>query len=153
MLLNETGKTLKLADFGQSSSIKELHQKEKQCQGTFLYMSPEMIKLIDKSNQNNDSLIYEKCDVYSWGITFWHCFTRNTPFDTCENKSQLIHKKQKILKIPDEIPQEFKQILSLCILVNPNHRSDISTITNEVDRLREDKPDPDKIVHKQSQSK
>ncbi|XP_051858692.1 putative mitogen-activated protein kinase kinase kinase 7-like [Drosophila albomicans] len=60
--------TLKICDFG---SAKELDTKMSNGVGTARYMAPEV------SIQNSYT---EKCDVYSFGITFWEVMSKKKPF-------------------------------------------------------------------------
>ncbi|XP_062139401.1 putative mitogen-activated protein kinase kinase kinase 7-like [Drosophila sulfurigaster albostrigata] len=68
LLLFNNCLTLKICDFG---TVKTLEAIMTFNAGTFRYMAPEVAK--SKSYT-------EKCDVYSFGITFWEVMSRKIPF-------------------------------------------------------------------------
>ncbi|KAH8377447.1 hypothetical protein KR093_005454, partial [Drosophila rubida] len=67
MLLFNDFRKLKICDFG---TVKQLVTKMS-CVGTASYMAPEVSNLTSYT---------EKCDVYSFGITFWEVMSRKKPF-------------------------------------------------------------------------
>ncbi|XP_062124877.1 mitogen-activated protein kinase kinase kinase 20-like isoform X1 [Drosophila sulfurigaster albostrigata] len=68
LLLFNDCRTLKICDFG---TAKELATKMSNGVGTARYMAPEV------SIENSYT---EKCDVYSFGITFWEVMSKKKPF-------------------------------------------------------------------------
>jgi len=90
-LLCEKGLKLKICDFG---TVVDLSQSISCNAGTCRYKAPEVRELFDfKSNRiiiNQPTGFQkvlqgnkpdEKCDVYSWAITFWEILSRKEPFE------------------------------------------------------------------------
>ncbi|XP_060655248.1 putative mitogen-activated protein kinase kinase kinase 7-like isoform X4 [Drosophila nasuta] len=67
LLLFNNCRTLKICDFG---TVKELETSMSYA-GTVCYMAPEVASTHSYT---------EKCDVYSFGITFWEVMSRKKPF-------------------------------------------------------------------------
>ncbi|XP_033164251.1 mitogen-activated protein kinase kinase kinase 7 isoform X1 [Drosophila mauritiana] len=68
-LLCEKGLKLKICDFG---TVVDLSQSISCNAGTCRYKAPEVLQ----GNKPD-----EKCDVYSWAITFWEILSRKEPFE------------------------------------------------------------------------
>src|SRR3989338_9184089 len=64
------GKEVKLADFGDTQSVDQLHSLMS-LRGTMQWIAPE---LYNKSKPSNSS------DVYAMGMTLWELLCRKTPF-------------------------------------------------------------------------
>ncbi|XP_017052545.1 mitogen-activated protein kinase kinase kinase 7 [Drosophila ficusphila] len=67
-LLDQSGLSLKICDFG---TVVDVTLSMTTGQGTCIYTAPEVFL----SGHYN-----EKCDVYSWAITFWETLSRKAPF-------------------------------------------------------------------------
>src|SRR6218665_882255 len=68
ILLDSTFKKLKIGDFGLARNISSGARPKF---GTHVYVAPEILN-VERYN--------EKCDVYSWALTMWECFSRVRPF-------------------------------------------------------------------------
>ncbi|XP_060649977.1 mitogen-activated protein kinase kinase kinase 7-like [Drosophila nasuta] len=78
LLLFNDYRTLKICDFG---TVKQYATENTELIGTISYMAPEVCTA--------DGKYTEKCDVFSYGITFWEVFAQKKPFD--ELKKQNMH--------------------------------------------------------------
>ncbi|XP_062133147.1 dual specificity protein kinase pyk3-like isoform X3 [Drosophila sulfurigaster albostrigata] len=130
LLLFNNYRTLKICDFG---SVKELETIMSYA-GTVCYMAPEVASTKSYT---------EKCDVYSFGITFWEVMSRKKPFyhlGVCEEVAILFSAATKgtrpqlddIRNIP-----EYEQIIELIVLCwngdaekRPTMQEIISNISN-----------------------
>ena len=74
MLLDEEYRTLKLCDFGTTTTMNV--KESTNMYGTEVYMAPEVF-------ERNHT---EKSDVYSWALSLEHCLTRYAPFSDCRNE-------------------------------------------------------------------
>ncbi|GMR40508.1 hypothetical protein PMAYCL1PPCAC_10714 [Pristionchus mayeri] len=81
ILISENG-TLKLADFGVSSTPDELirYRRDRAWSGTKEYMAPELHQ--GASSKFTSSL--EMCDVWSYGIVLWQLMARLRPHEGIE---------------------------------------------------------------------
>ncbi|XP_051862824.1 mitogen-activated protein kinase kinase kinase 7-like [Drosophila albomicans] len=70
LLLFNNYRTLKICDFG---TVKQYATENTELIGTIGYMAPEVCTA--------DGKYTEKCDVFSYGITFWEVFAEKKPFD------------------------------------------------------------------------
>ena len=105
LLLDKTGLKLKLCDFGTTC---DLHTMMSTQRGTFVYMAPEVFR-----GEKYD----EKCDVYSWAVTFWQCLARDDPFNKIENPFALMMSKASSnLRLPrlKKCPQMINDMIQLC---------------------------------------
>ncbi|KAH8410443.1 hypothetical protein KR215_006797, partial [Drosophila sulfurigaster] len=66
LLLSNNCRTLKICDFGTVKKLETIMSFA----GTVCYMAPEVC----------ERSYTEKCDVYSFGITFWEVMSRKKPF-------------------------------------------------------------------------
>ncbi|XP_062125182.1 putative mitogen-activated protein kinase kinase kinase 7-like isoform X1 [Drosophila sulfurigaster albostrigata] len=76
LLLFNNYRTLKICDFG---TVKQYATENTELIGTIGYMAPEVCTA--------DGKYTEKCDVFSYGITFWEVFAENKPFDELKKKN------------------------------------------------------------------
>lgn len=67
ILLQDHCRKVKICDFGLACNYKEYMTRER---GTPLWMAPEVTTTGKYS---------EKCDVFSWAVTFWQMLTRKLP--------------------------------------------------------------------------
>lgn len=70
ILLKDNFRKIKICDFGTACSLKTLMTTR---QGSLAYMSPEVMKC-PKYN--------EKCDIFSFGVTWWEILQRQIPYST-----------------------------------------------------------------------
>ncbi|XP_062123831.1 mitogen-activated protein kinase kinase kinase 7-like [Drosophila sulfurigaster albostrigata] len=76
LLLFNNYRTLKICDFG---TVKQYATENTELIGTIGYMAPEVCTA--------DGKYTEKCDVFSYGITFWEVFAEKKPFDELKKKN------------------------------------------------------------------
>ncbi|XP_060648133.1 dual specificity protein kinase shkA-like [Drosophila nasuta] len=76
LLLFNNYRTLKICDFG---TVKQYATENTELIGTLGYMAPEVCTA--------DGKYTEKCDVFSYGITFWEVFAEKKPFDDLQKKN------------------------------------------------------------------
>lgn len=110
----------KLCDFG----LALLWMQNKRCSmfiGSIQFMSPEIVR-----KQLHQPF---KPDVWAVGVTFYYLVTRRLPFFT----NNIIDVKKLICsgdhaEIFGEIPNYIRQIIKLCLTVDPHSRPDISQL-------------------------
>ncbi|XP_051862826.1 mitogen-activated protein kinase kinase kinase 7-like [Drosophila albomicans] len=76
LLLFNNYRTLKICDFG---TVKQYATENTELIGTIGYMAPEVCTA--------DGKYTEKCDVFSYGITFWEVFAEKKPFNDLQKKN------------------------------------------------------------------
>ncbi|XP_060651639.1 putative mitogen-activated protein kinase kinase kinase 7-like [Drosophila nasuta] len=129
LLLFNNCLTLKICDFG---TVKKLETFMSYA-GTFCYMAPEVAS----------TRYTEKCDVYSFGITFWEVMSRKKPFyhlGVCEEVAiPFLAATKGIRPHLDDIRNipEYEQIIELIVLCwngeakkRPTMQEIISNINN-----------------------
>ena len=121
--LNGTRTTLKVCRLGFS------HGNSPFSRSVFrntIYTAPEVLKNRPYS---------PKCDVYSWALTLWECFSRKRPFYECDQNEALLSKKLEpdhSLEVidPKIIPEEINELIQNCSKVNPNGRPTMRSVQN-----------------------
>lgn len=112
-LLLDKDKNIKIADFGMASIIKEETLLETSC-GSPHYASPEVVKG-EKYNG------YE-ADVWSLGVILYALICGKLPFDD-DNMQKLLHKvKNGQYSIPENIPEDVKDMIASMMHVVPSSR-------------------------------
>jgi len=115
---------VKVTDFGLARVV-EPHDRKALTSfvGTIHWMAPEMF----------DSRSYdEKVDVYSYGIVVFEMFAREPPFEdkAREEIEQLVKKgaRPSLEAVPQELPQELKDIMLSSWAQNPMDRPPFGNI-------------------------
>ncbi|WNE41207.1 MAG: Serine/threonine-protein kinase PknD [Mycoplasmataceae bacterium] len=120
---------IKLADFGLVKFL-ESSISSKQFKGTPRWMAPEVLKSEKHSYQS---------DIYSLGMVMWEIVAKKTvPFQQfLEIWPIIINVGGGNLQetIPDETPQELREIIELCWRTEPSERISLIDIENELDNL------------------
>lgn len=108
----------KLADFGQSE-LFEKEDKLTSTEGTYWFMSPEML---DASSSNIEG---KPTDIWSLGITFYAFAFLKVPFFGTNLLDIIENIKTKELAFPEdrEISEELKNLLKKMIDKNPKTRA------------------------------
>src|SRR6218665_1267373 len=112
MLLDSTGKILKICDFGLS---REINSYAKTNAGTRIYIAPEIMK---------GQPYNEKCDIYSWALTIWECFVRRKPFYEYSNDWEFMRCKcspDYRLNDIDDMPPEINELIQNCSSSDPDN--------------------------------
>ena len=124
MLLNKS-LTLKICDFGFSRTLTSYARTYRI--GTPIYMAPEVFL---------KGLGYtERCDIYSWALSFWRCFTGEYPFADCgEDRAKLNAEKQKPGRTLPDIPNisnlsmKMNEIIQNCVIFYPKKRPSMEDV-------------------------
>jgi predicted ATPase len=123
ILADTTLSTIKITDFGISTSVKDIEHTDlvysESLNGTFAYISPEQTTLLKKS-------IDYRTDLYSLGITFYELITGELPFKESDPNKLLNAHITKIplspQKINPHIPQVISEIIMKLLAKNPDDR-------------------------------
>src|SRR6218665_40383 len=113
MLLDSTLRKLKIVDFGLARYFSSYTRTEV---GTLLYIAPEVL---------NGDPYNEKCDVYSWSLTMWECFSRVRPFSEKKNAKSFYNAKMNTsyhLENIENAPEGISELLQKCSAFNPHDR-------------------------------
>ncbi len=119
-------RTVKLTDFGIAHLRDELpdHSPE-MVMGTPKYISPEQLKGVP---------VDERCDIYSFGVTFYEMLTGNLPFPT----DGILHHHLATPPMPlrayqPAFPAELEQIVMKCLEKNREDRyQSVNELNNAV---------------------
>ena len=111
---------VKLGDFGISKGFERTMEKAKTMVGTPYYLSPEILE-----NKPYDA----KSDIWSLGILLYEMMTFKMPF----NANSLPMLSVKIMKgnytpPPSLYTKELREIVSKCLMLNPDDRPTIQEI-------------------------
>ncbi|XP_016961091.1 mitogen-activated protein kinase kinase kinase 7 [Drosophila biarmipes] len=121
-LLCRKGLSLKICDFG---TVVDLSQSISQNAGTCKYKSPEVL---------NGHHINEKCDVYSWAITFWEILSRKEPFENHDGTFALTLAISEGERPPLEAiiscPEDVVSLLTACWDTDPLRRHTMELIVH-----------------------
>ena len=130
MVLN-SALQMKLCDFGFArKNMTITFSKEA---GTPVYMAPEVF--IDQKEYS------EKCDTYSWALSFWRCFKEERPFGDCPDRATLnVEKKKsnrKLENIPEnsDFPSEMNKIIQECYSHDPASRPLMSNVVERLEKI------------------
>ena len=130
MVLNDRN-ILKLCDFGFSRTITSFARTDNI--GTPIYMAPEVFI--------RDRGYTEKCDIYSWALSFWYCLTGEIPFKECKTRKELKTKKlNSAMKFPDipmisDLSHGMNQIIQNCVKFNPEDRPAMEKVVKDLENL------------------
>lgn len=132
ILCDESGKVVKVADFGLSlvkDHSKQEAEEMKKIRGSPAFMSPEA--LLGKE-------LTPKTDVYSFGMILWELLTGRSPYEDLEIESfeQLIEEisnKGTRETIPDDAPVCLRRLLEACWKGNPEERPNFLQILAQLD--------------------
>ena len=119
ILLSSQG-DIKIADFGESGNFHRTFSYKRTLVGSLLYNSPERIR-----GEN----YYLNCDVWSLGIILLEgALGRNPMLKKQENRKNLnfmeiVNRVQEIIpEVPSEYSKEFKELIELCLTIDPLKR-------------------------------
>ena len=80
--------------------------------------------------------VSEKCDVFSFGVLLWECFTGCVPWDELSTPMQVIFavgvQKQR-LPIPPHCPTFLARLMADCWREEPHHRPGFDRILQWLD--------------------
>ncbi|XP_017003687.2 mitogen-activated protein kinase kinase kinase 7 [Drosophila takahashii] len=120
-LLCRKGLSLKICDFG---TVVDLSQSISINAGTARYKAPEVFRGLP---------INEKCDVYSWAITFWEILSRKIPleqYNAIFELSMAINAGEtpKISDIMAGCPEDVVSVITACWDKNPQRRHSMALV-------------------------
>jgi len=127
VLLDSNGRA-KVCDFGIAKfKDKTFLTTVNSHAGTPSYMAPELFSAGDVS---------EKCDVFSYGVLLWECFTGCVPWDELSTPMQVIFavgvQKQR-LPIPPHCPTFLARLMADCWREDPHARPGFTKILHWLD--------------------
>jgi serine/threonine protein kinase len=128
-VLLDTDGTIKLTDFGCSGQIsitKSLNENDllNSLKGTIPWMAPEVILQKDYGS---------KADIWSLGCLLIEMKTGKSPWGKMDNFIQAmlkIGKSDSTPEIPENISENFRNFLNLCLNRNSKLRADINLLLN-----------------------
>lgn len=115
------GHAVKLGDFGLSK-IMDANGFAFTYVGTPFYMSPEI-------NANERYTLF--ADIWALGCIIYELCSREPPFNA-RNHLELAQKIRigKVAPLPQQYSRELREVVSLCLQVNPNSRPDTAYLLN-----------------------
>ncbi|MEW6608800.1 MAG: protein kinase [bacterium] len=117
-LKNADKRDLLIGDFGISSTLDEGFSKRLTSQSrTTIYAAPELFQSI-----GGKTVIDKKVDYYSLGITLIYLWTGKEPFEGLGEYGIMRMKIEGRVEIPDDLPEEFKNLIKGLITVEPPKR-------------------------------
>ena len=135
MALNKEG-ILKLIDFGFSRKVTTIKMASTDNIGSPIYMAPEVF--IPNCGYS------EKCDNYSWALTFWRCLTNRVPFGEFRTRPELNAAKQDPKRTLSDIPKKselspvMNQIIQDCLRFDAKERPTMIQIVARLEDLLKD---------------
>ncbi len=101
--------------------------------GTFPYMAPEHLRVMDPENPGNPTLVDERSDMFSLGVILYELLTVKHPFSPSslklglEEMRQYLLKRQKesarpITEVNPRLDKALGRLIDRCIANDPSHR-------------------------------
>ncbi|CAI2167819.1 12882_t:CDS:2 [Funneliformis geosporum] len=145
ILVNKYHK-VRIANFGLSKKFSDITRNISHNLENIRYMAPEKL-LLDNEENNNDfkkkSVSYDaKCEVYSVGALLWEIAELKKPHSDLD-KSELLGSIRKRVRerinesFSDDVPVEWRQIVSRAMEYLPTWRPNISDICRDFYKLNE----------------
>ena len=106
----------------------------------YYYLAPEKLQVAEDDDNENDEVMNEKSDVYSFAMIVFEIISNERPFNKQDKSSVLIHKiiNDKYRPVlSDTIPSCFKQLIERCWSSDPNTRPSFSEIVEELETNEE----------------
>jgi serine/threonine protein kinase len=120
-LLN-SGKTIKVGDFGLAKMLTNQNDFAKTYVGTPYYMSPEVLM---------DNPYSPVCDIWSLGCVLYELCALQPPFQAKTHLHlQAKIKKGVISELPDVYSSQLRSMVRDCITVDPNERPTVYQLLN-----------------------
>lgn len=108
ILLQDFCRKIKICDFGTAFNLREQIEKKYYPVGTVRWMAPEVI---------SDQIYTEKCDVFSWAITFWEIISREIPYAELLQNQSIMYLVTRLNGRPllfEECPQFLEKLIVQC---------------------------------------
>ncbi|KAK6455344.1 G2-specific serine/threonine protein kinase [Scheffersomyces xylosifermentans] len=114
IFMSNSGKTVKLGDFGLAKMLTSQNDFAKTYVGTPYYMSPEVLM---------DNPYSPVCDIWSLGCVLFELCTLQPPFQAKTHLQLQTKIKRGIFpEIPDSYSSQLRSIIRECITVEPESR-------------------------------
>uniref|UniRef100_A0AC34QRH2 Mitogen-activated protein kinase kinase kinase n=1 Tax=Panagrolaimus sp. JU765 TaxID=591449 RepID=A0AC34QRH2_9BILA len=127
MLLSDNFIDLKLCDFGTAAHLKTTMTNNR---GSAAYMAPEVFQY---------SKYDQKCDIYSFGISFWEMLARKLPVDDGEPYQVLWQATTQNRRPPrlQNVPEPLMDLIERCWHKDAKERPDIEEVKDIIEILME----------------
>ena len=129
ILLDGVGRA-KVADFGIARKKQHTFLTTKHVNaGTVAYMAPELFQ---------GTLVDEKCDLYSFAVILWECWTGQIPWNEKQIHVQIVMTvgiDKKRLEIPKNTPNGLKALTRECWRHDPRLRPSFYDVSTKIDKL------------------
>eukprot|EP01026_Neomeris_dumetosa_P042318 TRINITY_DN3523_c1_g1_i5.p1 TRINITY_DN3523_c1_g1~~TRINITY_DN3523_c1_g1_i5.p1 ORF type:complete len:293 (-),score=42.40 TRINITY_DN3523_c1_g1_i5:348-1226(-) len=109
------GGTVKITDFGLSGIREGSCIWTENCRGTPMYIAPEVYQ---------KKRVDQKADIFSLGIVAWECVSKQKAWDGY-GEAQIMYRVAELQErpvIPDDCPQELRELIERCWAQNPDDR-------------------------------
>ncbi|KFD57986.1 kinase domain protein [Trichuris suis] len=124
ILLSKDGK-IKISDFGWAVHAPS-SRRETLC-GTVDYLPPEMV-----GGMQHDARV----DIWSLGVLMYEMLTGKPPFYCSDQRETCTRILKCTFKIPDEVSDEAKDLISKLLRLNPDERPSLEEVTKHPFILR-----------------
>lgn len=115
---NPDGTDVLIGDFGISSALEEGLSKRLSSQArTAIYAAPELYQSI-----GGKTIISKEIDYYAMGISLIHIWSGEEPFKELSEFALMGVKMNGMVDIPDDMPEELKNLIKGLITVEPSKR-------------------------------
>lgn len=121
----------KITDFGLSRENGLTNEMMTANTGTYHWMAPEVL--------NAESYTH-KADVYSYAICLYEIITRTTPYQGltgAQIAARVVNNKERpdITKVPEDCPEDLKELMIKCWDHDPDRRPDFVAITKTLKEM------------------
>ncbi|MCL4479584.1 MAG: protein kinase [Deltaproteobacteria bacterium] len=115
---NADGTDVLIGDFGISSMLEDGMSKHMTGQArTAIYAAPELYQAVD-----GKTIISKELDYYALGMTLIHIWSGEEPFQELNELSIMRAKSEGKVDIPDDMPEDLKNLIKGLITVEPTKR-------------------------------
>ncbi|GBC04289.1 hypothetical protein RclHR1_00560016 [Rhizophagus clarus] len=143
---------VKIANFGLSRKFSDITRNISNNLENIRYMAPEKLAVENDESNNNDTqkkkVRYDsRCEIYSVGALLWEIAELKKPHSDLDKSVMLVGIRKRIsekycLPFSDDVPIEWKTIVTKAMLHDPIWRLNISEICRDFYNLSETYPDP-----------
>ncbi|RIA81299.1 kinase-like domain-containing protein [Glomus cerebriforme] len=141
ILVNEHHK-VKIANFGLSRKFSDITRNILQSLENIRYMAPEKL-LINSSDTKKKKVSYDdRCEIYSVGALLWEIAELKKPHSDLNKSEAIVSIRKRVkerycLPFSDDVPHEWKHIVSKAMEYDPMWRYKISDICLDFYKLSE----------------
>jgi hypothetical protein len=117
--------TAKIADFGLSKFFTKEQVTQSACQGSYLWMAPELF--------SGEAKYSVECDTYSLSCVFYELASREVPWDGLLLPLVLLHVMSGLRPgIPADSPPKFSELISKCWAHDRTKRPPLEDVSAEL---------------------